>query len=150
RCAYGHIAQYARGSVRTPGPALGADAAGSLGAVAGRPARHAAAAAGWTGDVASGAGTPRGGPRATGRHAAAALCPGAGGRLCAAYRSGPLGGGGGPVAPAPGHGETDSTAAQAGPCGPRGTDQRRGGGAAGGSARGLGLTNRLITARLSQ
>src|SRR5215813_15105923 len=71
---------YARGSVRTPGPALGADAAGRLGAVARRPARHAAAAAGWARHLAGGAGAPRGGAHAAGRLAAAVLCAGAGGR----------------------------------------------------------------------
>ena len=45
---------------------LGADAAGGLGAVARRPARHAAAAAGWAGHLAGGAGTPRRGAHAAG------------------------------------------------------------------------------------
>src|SRR5881397_2853563 len=89
RHARGHVAQYAGGSVRASGPTLGADAAGGLGAAAGLPARHTAAAAGWAGDVAGGAGTPRRGACATRRHAAAALCPGAGGGLCAASRGGP-------------------------------------------------------------
>src|SRR6266581_9733450 len=102
-----HVAQYAGRSVRTPGAALGTDAAGGLGAVAGRPAWDAAAAAGWAGHLAGGAGAPRRGAHAAGRHAAAALCAGAGGRLCAASRGGAPGGGGGPVAPAPRYGETD-------------------------------------------
>src|SRR5262249_22103013 len=149
RRAHGHVAQYPRGSLRTPDVALGADTAGGLGAIIGGAARHAAAAAGWAGHLASGAGAPRGGACAVGRHAAAALCAGAGGRLCAAARSRPLGGGGGAVASAPGHGETDGPAAQAGPHGPRGADQRRGSGAAGRRARGLGLTSRLSAARRS-
>jgi len=65
--------------------------------------------------------------------------------LCAAPRGGAPGGGGGPVAPAPGHGETDGAAAQAGDGNPRRADQRRGGGAAGRGAGGLVVTKPLPT-----
>src|SRR4029453_8797049 len=146
----GHVAQYTGGSVCTQGAALGADAAGRLGAVARRPARHAAAATGWAGHLAGGAGAPRGRTPAAGRHAAAALCAGARGRLCAASRGGASGGSGGAVAPAPGHGETDGAAAQAGDGNPTRADQRRGGGAASRGTRGLGLTSRLSTARAGE
>ena len=54
------------------------------------------------------------------------------------------------MASAPRHRETDGAPAQVGPRGPGGADQRRGGGAAGGRARGLGLTHRFMAARLSQ
>jgi hypothetical protein len=49
------------------------------------------------------------------------------------------------VAPTPGHRETDGTAAQAGPRGPGGADQRRGGGSADSGAGGLGVTTPLPT-----
>src|SRR4030095_11396863 len=72
-------------------------------------------------------------------HAAAALCAGAGRRLCAASGGGAVGGGRGPLAAAAGHGETDGAVTQARAGRPGGADERRGGGAVGRGARGLGL-----------
>src|SRR4029434_8953995 len=116
--ARGHVTQYPRGSIRAPDAALGADAPGGLGVVAGGAARDAPAPGGWARHLAGGPGAPRRRPGAPGGPAAAALCASVGGRLCTASGRGTAGRGGGALAAAAGHGETDHAAAQAGYCTP--------------------------------